>query len=366
MKKKIYVTQPFLPPLNEYIKYLEEIWDCGILTHNGPLVQKLEKELIKRLQVNNLIATSNATMALQLAIKALNLKGEIITTPFTYIATIAAINWEKCTPIFVDIDEETFNIDSTKIEEKITKKTSAILGVHTFSNPCNIEAIEKIAKDNKLKVIYDSAHGMFVNYKNKSLLEYGDISIVSFHATKLFNTVEGGACITESDILAEKIKSYRFFGFNEKKDIVTHGTNAKMTEVHAAMGLATLKYMDEVRKSRREKYELYKKLLSSNENVKFQKINEESHNYSYMPVLFKSENILKQVLKILNDNNIFPRRYFYPSLNKVKVISTYEDNLEKAEDIATRILCLPLYNKLKTEDIEIICYLINQIAYRDS
>jgi dTDP-4-amino-4,6-dideoxygalactose transaminase len=360
LNKKIYVTQPFLPPLKEYVRYLERIWESGILTHNGPLVQKLEKELIKILHVNNLIATSNATMALQLAIKALDLKGEIITTPFTFIATIAAINWENCTPIFVDIDEETFNIDTTKIEEKITKKTSAILGVHTFSNPCNIEDIEKIAKDNKLKVIYDSAHGMFVNYKNKSLLEYGDISIVSFHATKLFNTVEGGACITQSDILANKIKSHRFFGFNESKDIVTHGTNAKMTEIHAAMGLATLKYMDDVKKRRREKYELYKELLSSNDNIKFQTINKQFYNYSYMPVLFKNETILNQVIKVLNSNNIFPRRYFYPSLNKVKGISTCNEKLEKAESISTRIICLPLYHQLLNKDIEFISQLINQ------
>lgn len=361
LDKKIYVTQPFLPPLHEYVSYLERIWQSGILTHNGPLVQELEKKLKDILKLRNIVITANGTLAIQLAIKALHLKGEIITTPFSFIATAAAINWQNCKPVFVDIDPKSFNIDPKKIEELITKKTIAILGVHTFSNPCDIEAIRKIAQKYNLKVIYDAAHGMFVNYKDKSILEYGDISILSFHATKIFNTVEGGACITESDKIADKIKKFRFFGFNNDKEIVDGGTNAKMTEVHAAMGLATLNYMDDVMKSRKKKYELYKKVLSHTECLAFQTINKESYNYSYMPILFESEEILQAVIKKLNKNNVFPRRYFYPVLNKINVISDSNESLPVAEDISKRILCLPLYYTLEDADIEFICCLIKQV-----
>lgn len=356
-KKPIHVTQPSLPPLDEYVKILEGVWERGILTHNGPLVQQLEKDLIDYLNVKKLVAVTNGTIAIQLAIRALNLEGEIITSPFTWIATVSAIKWEKCRPVFADVQPDTFNIDPQKIEEKITDKTSAILPVHVFSNPCDVEAIQKIADKYKLKVIYDAAHAMCVYYKGKSLLECGDISATSFHATKIFQSGEGGACITNDQQLFERLRRLRFFGHDEKKDIVDEGINGKMTEVHAALGLASLKWLDDVLRDRREKYELYMQRLGKSSFIKFQKFPAESYNYSYMPVLFEDENQLLAVVKKLNEHDIYPRRYFYPALNTVKAVSVYE-NFPVAEDLASRILCLPLFYTLKKKDIEYICSLI--------
>lgn len=360
MKKNeqpIYVTQPSLPPLDEYVKILEGVWERGILTHNGPLVQQLEKDLIKYLHVGNLVAVTSGTIAIQLAIRALRLKGEIITTPFTWIATTSAIMWENCKPVFADVQPDTFNIDPQKIEEKITDQTSAILPVHVFSNPCDVDAIQQIADKHNLKVIYDAAHAMCVNYKGKSVLEYGDISATSFHATKIFQSGEGGACITKDQQLFERLRRLRFFGHDEKKDIVDEGINGKMTEVHAALGLASLKWLDDVLRDRREKYELYMYLLGKCGFIKFQKFPADSYNYSYMPVLFEDEKQMLAVADKLNNHNIHPRRYFYPALNTVKFLSVKEE-FHVSVDLASRILCLPLFCSLKKTDIEYICSLI--------
>jgi len=355
--KPIYVTQPSLPPLSEYVHILEGVWESGILTHNGPLVQQLEKELIDYLNVNNLVAVTSGTIAIQLAIHALNLSGEIITTPFTWIATISAIIWEKCKPVFVDVQPDTFNMDPLKIEERITDKTCAILPVHVFSNPCDIDAIQEIADKHNLKVIYDAAHAMCVNYNGKSVLEYGDISATSFHATKIFQSGEGGACITNDQKLSERLRSLRFFGHDEKKDIIDEGMNGKMTEIHAALGLANMKWLDDVLHDRRDKYELYMDLLGKCAFIKFQKFPPDSYNYSYLPVLLESEDQLLTISENLNKNGIYPRRYFYPALNTVKVIAAYKC-FPIAEDLASRILCLPLFYTLKKKDIEYICSLI--------
>jgi dTDP-4-amino-4,6-dideoxygalactose transaminase len=360
IEKPIYVTQPSLPPLNEYVEILKGVWERGILTHNGPLVQQLEKDLIKYLGLENLVAVTSGTIAIQLAIRALNLSGEIITTPFTWIATISAIMWERCRPVFVDVQPDTFNIDPQKIEEKITDKTSAILPVHVFSNPCDIEAIKKIADKYNLKIIYDAAHAMCVNYKGKSILEYGDISATSFHATKIFQSGEGGACVTNDQQLFERLRRLRFFGHDEKKDIIDEGMNGKMTEIHAALGLSSLKWIDNVLQDRRVKYELYMDLLAKYNFIKFQKFLADSYNYSYLPVLLENEKQLISVVNHLNKHNIYPRRYFHPALNTVKVISASE-NFPVAEDLASRILCLPLFYTLKKRDIEYICSLIGQL-----
>ena len=355
--KPIYVTQPSLPPLDEYMDILKGVWERGILTHNGPLVQQLEKELLSFLNVKKLVAVTNGTIAIQLAIRALNLEGEIITTPFTWIATVSAIMWEKCNPVFVDVQPDTFNIDPQKIEEKITDKTCAILPVHVFSNPCDVDAIQAVADKYKLKVIYDAAHAMCVNYKGKSLLEYGDISATSFHATKIFQSGEGGACITNDQQLFESLRRLRFFGHDEKKDIIDEGLNGKMTEIHAALGLANLKWLDRVLQDRREKYELYMNLLGTSGFVKFQKFPADAYNYSYMPVLFEDEGKMLAVADRLNKQNIYPRRYFYPALNTLKFLSVTE-RFPVAENLASRILCLPLFYTLKNKDIENICNLI--------
>ena len=357
--KSIYVTQPSLAPLEEYMDVLKGVWERGILTHNGPVVQSLEKQLAEKLNINNLVAVSNGTIAIQMAIKALGLKGEIITTPFTWVATVSAIKWENCTPVFCDIDPQTLNINPSKIEELITNKTVAIMPVHVFGNPCDVEVIDAIAKKYKLKVIYDGAHAIGSTYNGKSVLEYGDISATSLHATKLFNTAEGGACITTNSELHEKLKRIRFFGHNDAKDIVEDGFNGKMTEVHAALGIANMKCFDEVLKDREAKYNLYKEALSDMPGLKFQKVKWGTTNYSYFPVIFESEKQLLKVEKSLNNENIFPRRYFYPSVNTYANIVAYQE-CPISEVISKRILCLPLYWNLNQSDISQIIELIEE------
>jgi len=357
MNKPIYVTMPSLAPLDEYNEILKGVWERGILTHNGPLVQQLEQDLCKKLDINHFVAVSNGTIAIQMAIKVLELKGEIITSPFTWIATVSAIKWEGCTPVFCDIDTENLNIDPQKIEELITDKTVAIMPVHVFGNPCNVEAIEIIAKKHNLKVIYDAAHAIGSTYKGKSVLEYGNISATSLHATKLLNTGEGGGCITKDNELHEKLKRIRFFGHNDEKNVIEDGFNGKMTEVHAALGLANLKYYDEVLTDRKRKYMLYKEILQKNNSLSFQKNDTGESNYSYFPVIFESEEKLLEIEKKLNQNNIFPRRYFYPSVNTYTKVVDYQPT-PISEDISKRILCLPLYWKLTEEDIKRICDII--------
>jgi dTDP-4-amino-4,6-dideoxygalactose transaminase len=355
--KPIYVTQPSLPPLEEYMELLEGVWESGILTHNGPLLQQLEREICSKLKIKNFVAVTNGTVALQMAIKALELKGEIITTPFTWIATISAIKWEGCTPVFCDIDPGTLNINPALIESLITEKTVAIMPVHVFGNPCDIEAIEAIAKKHGLKVIYDGAHAIGSVYKGKSILEYGDITATSLHATKLLNTVEGGGCIAVDHQLNEKLKRIRFFGHNDDKNIVEDGFNGKMTEVHAAVGIANLRYMDQVLTDREEKYNLYRNSLSDIDFIGFQELKHGTPNYSYFPVIFNSERKLLEVEKNLNNAKIYPRRYFYPSVNTYTQVVDYQ-KMQVSEDISSRILCLPLYWKLTNKEINEIVSII--------
>lgn len=359
-RKPIYVNQPSLAPMKDYVPYLEQIWESGIMTHNGPLMQQLEVDLSHYLGVDDVVCVANGTCALQLAIRTLNLSGEIITTPFTFIATASIVAWERCKPVFVDIDPDTWNIDPNKIEERITDKTCAILPVHVFSAPCEIESIQAIADRHNLKVIYDAAHAMCVGFAGKSILSYGDISCMSFHATKLFNTCEGGACVTNDKELAARIRRMRFFGFDEKKEIVDEGMNAKMTEVSAALGLANLPYLNSVRRNRREKYELYQSLLTEYEYIRFQQFNPEEYNYSYMPIVFDSEERLSHAITKLNAENIYPKRYFYPALHETNIFNNV--SLPISESVARRVLCLPLYDNLAVNDIKRICKLLSQAA----
>lgn len=349
-KKNIYVTMPTLAPLEEVTELMKGIWESGIMTHNGPLVQRFEKECAEKLGVPQMVTCTNGTIGLQMAIRALRLKGEIITTPFTFIATINSILWEGCTPVFVDIDPETLNIDPSKIEEKITYHTVGIMPVHVFGNSCDIEAIDAIAKEHNLKVIYDACHSVGVNYKGKSIFQYGDISVTSFHATKMLNTAEGGGVFTLNKELDNKLRRIRFFGFENHADIVEDGTNGKMTEVHAAVGIANLRYLDAALADRKEKYGRYKEILSQNPNIHFQKIST-GCNYSYFPAIFKDEETTLKVISVLNAENIFPRRYFYPSVNTFNKLIPYIA-MPNSEDVASRILCLPLYKDLKMLDVE--------------
>jgi len=362
--KPIYVTQPSLSPLQEFTALLEGVWERGILTHNGPLVQQLEKELEKTLDIPRFVAVANGTIALQMAIRALGLAGsggEIIIPSFTWVATVSAIKWEGCTPICCDIDSQTLNVDPESIEKHITDRTVAIMPVHVFGNPCDVEAIAAIAEQHGLKVIYDAAHAIGSTWKGESVLAKGDISATSLHATKLLNTGEGGGCITTQKELWEKLERIRFFGHDAQKDIVEDGFNGKMTEVHAALGLANLRYYHEVLSDRKQKYQCYLEWLKDVPGLQFQA--QQPHgetNYSYFPVIFEDEATLLRVTEALAKEQIYPRRYFYPSVNTFSKIMPYQPT-PIAEDIARRILCLPHYFRLELFDMERICECIREV-----
>ena len=341
----INVTKSYLPNIEKYKNYIDEIYKTAWLTNQGPLVQKLEKRLAQYLGVKNIVLVSNGTIALEIAYRALDLKGEVITTPFSFVATTSSLVTNRLTPIFVDIDEKTFNLSPENIEEKITSKTSAILPVHVFGNACEVEEIEQIANKHNLKVVYDAAHAFDVKYKDNSVLNYGDISTLSFHATKLFHTIEGGALIINDDELVQKVRYLINFGIKSPTEIPHLGTNAKMNEFEAAMGLCILDDIEDIKTNRKKVVENYKIGLES--LVTFQEQNNQaSENYSYFPILFKNEEELLKIQKVLNDENIFPRRYFYPSLDTLEYIEPKQE-CKISRDISKRILCLPIYAELE-------------------
>jgi dTDP-4-amino-4,6-dideoxygalactose transaminase len=352
----INVTKTYLPPLEEYVRYLEGIWERGWLTNHGVLTLELEQKLKEYLDVKHLYLVNNGTIALQIAIKALGLKDEIITTPFSYVATVSSIVWENCKPVFCDIIKDDFTIDVNKIEKLITRDTSAILATHVYGFPCNVEKINLIAQKHNLRVIYDAAHAFGVKYKSKSVLQYGDISTLSFHATKLFHTVEGGAVITNDDDIAHKISYMRNFGHNGPEAFFGLGINGKISEFHSAMGLCILPKIENFILIRKEIKELYDNLLKHTALVFPVITNDSNYNYSYYPVIFPSEEKLLKVRKVLNDNEVFPRRYFYPSLNSLNYVNK-QDTLV-SEDISKRVLCLPIYIELDEVSVNSICNII--------
>jgi dTDP-4-amino-4,6-dideoxygalactose transaminase len=355
----INVTKTFLPPIEEYQNQLQKIWKNEWLTNRGELVIELEEKLKKRLSVSNIILMNNGTIPIQIAMKLLGKQGEIITTPFSYVATSAAIIWENCTPVFVDINPAYFSIDENKIEQAITSKTTCILATHVFGNPCNIEAIENIAKKHNLKVIYDAAHAFGVTYNNQSIFQYGDVSTCSFHATKLFHTGEGGAVFCQDDELFKQFFYSHNFGHNGPLDFHGLGINGKISELQGAMGLSVLPYMDKIISARKNAVEFYLKNLNDQQLV-FMKIRENTQwNYSYFPVVFKSEEALLKVQNNLNSELIFPRRYFYPSLNTIKYVNSLK--MEVSEDISKRILCLPLNHELSEDTLLNIINIINAV-----
>lgn len=353
------VTKPFLPGIQEFESYMSSIWERQWLTNNGPLVNEFELKLKNYLHIKHLLYVSNGTMALQIAIKALDLKGEIITTPFSFVATTNSIVWEGCTPVFVDIDEETFNIDPAKIEAAITPKTSAILATHVYGNPCDIDAIQKIADQYSLKVIYDAAHCFGTKYKNKSVFEYGDISTTSFHATKLFHTIEGGAVFTKCPDLLKKMALMRNFGHNGPDEFAELGINAKNCEFHAAMGLCNLKQVDDILDKRRLLSFYYWKALAPLK-AKYPKLNEDlDYNYAYFPVLFDSTEMMLSCLKALENEKIYCRRYFYPPLSSLPFLAPAY--MPVCESVASRIMCLPLYHTLTSSDLDLITRIILRV-----
>lgn len=353
----ITVTKTFLPPIAEYNKQVQRIWDNQWLTNRGELVLELEDKLKAYLKVNHILVTNNGTVPIQIALKLLGNGGEIITTPFSYVATTAAIVWENCIPVFVDIHPEYLTIDETKIEAAITHKTTAILATHVFGNPCNIEVIETIAKKHNLKVIYDAAHCFGVEYNNKSIFEYGDVSTCSFHATKLFHTGEGGAIFSNDTNLQHQLFYSHNFGHNGPLDFYGLGINGKISELQAAMGLAVFPYMETIVMERKKVVDYYNQHLDFSK-LKSLKIRENtSWNYSYYPIIFENEAQLLKVEKELNDNQIFPRRYFYPSLNTIEYTNGMA--MPISESVASRIMCLPLYVGLDTKILEKIIAKIN-------
>ncbi len=352
------VTKTFLPPQEEYQTILKEAWDAGWITNRGVLVLELEEKLKQYLGVPHVIATTNGTLPLQIALKLLGKGGEIITTPFSYVATTAAIVWENCTPVFVDIHPEYLTIDESKIEAAITNKTTAILATHVFGNPCNVEAIETIAKKHNLKVIYDAAHCFGVTYKGKSIFNYGDVSTCSFHATKLFHTGEGGAMMCSDPDLYHQLFYSHNFGHNGPLAFHGLGINGKMSELQAAMGLAVFPYMETILAERKKVVGFYNTNLDFSK-IKTLKIRENTQwNDSYYPVIFESEEQLLKVENSLLENKIIPRRYFYPSLNTIGY--TNGKSMSISESIASRILCLPLYVGIDLTDLKKIVNLINR------
>lgn len=341
-----------MPSLEEYETYVRGIWQRQWLTNNGPLVNELEIQLKQYLGVPHLLYVSNGTSALQIAIKALELKGEIITTPFSFIATTSSILWEGWKPVFVDIDRHTFNINPALIEAAITPRTSAIVATHVFGNPCDIDAIQQIAAKHNLKVIYDASHCFGTKYKGQSVFRYGDISITSFHATKLFHTIEGGAVFTSDPDLLRKMAYMRNFGFNGPEDFACIGINGKNSEFHAAMGLVNLKYANELLQKRKEQYLQYAGFLQS-QDVQLQTIDANAcYNYAYFPVVFPSEEVLKRTERALVAHSIHPRRYFYPSLHTLQFVEKYE--CANSLHIAPRIMCLPMHHHLTQEELHMI------------
>lgn len=355
----INVTKAYLPNKVKYQSYVDRIYNSGWLTNNGLLLQELEKRLAEHLGVKHLICVANGSLALQLAYKALDLKGEVITTPFSFASTASTLAWEGLKPIFADIDVKSYNLNPDKIESLITDQTSAIVPVHVFGNPCEVDQIQTIADKYNLKVIYDAAHAFGVQYKGESVLNYGDISTISFHSTKLFHTIEGGAVITDDDELAKIIRLLINFGITGPTSIESIGINAKMNEFEAAMGLCILDEIEIIKEQRAEIWKTYQANLSG--LVNFQKWNKYSqNNYAYAPVLFESEEQLLKVEAKLKENDIIPRRYFYPSLDTLEYLHS-KQVCKSSRNIAGRILCLPIYLGLDNESLQKVIRLLEEL-----
>lgn len=345
----INVTKSYLPNQDRYLNYVKKIYQSNHLTNNGPLVRELEARLREYLGVKNIILVSNGTIALNIAYLALGLSGEAITTPFSFVATTSSLCLNGIRPIFSDINNDTFNLSVEQLERNITQHTQAIVPVHVFGNPCEVEQIGRIAKKYNIKVVYDAAHAFGVSYQGQSVLNYGDVSTLSFHATKLFHSIEGGAIITQDDELDVRMRQLINFGIQDETNIPYLGTNAKMNEFEAAMGLCVLDEIDVIFEQRQAIYEYYQQSLK--DDFKLQSINPNcQHNYSYFPVVCETEERLLAIKAELNSFGIYPRRYFYPSLDRLTFLGELSTDCHYAQSISSRILCLPLYPGLEVQD----------------
>jgi dTDP-4-amino-4,6-dideoxygalactose transaminase len=360
----IYVTKPYLPPLEELIPYLETIWKSGIVTNNGPFHAELENALAKYLGVKYISLFTNATLALITALQALKISGEVITTPFSFVATSHSLLWNNLEPIFVDIDPNTLNIDPLKIEKAITKNTTAIMSVHCYGQPCDVDAIQKIADTYNLRVIYDAAHAFGVQCHCGSVLNHGDLSVLSFHATKVFNTFEGGAIICHDPKLKEHIDQLKNFGITSEVSVETCGINGKMSEFNAALGLVQLKHIDKAISQRRSIDLQYRNSLKNVKGIKCLETNANSCNYSYFPIFVKSEYHLSRddLYKKLKQLGVNSRRYFYPLISEFSMYRSFpsssSSNLPCATQAAKEVMCLPIYPDLDIAVVDEICSII--------
>jgi dTDP-4-amino-4,6-dideoxygalactose transaminase len=365
MQKNIYVTQPQMPPLDEFLPYLSEIWESKILTNSGPFHEKLENELCTYLGVNHISLFTNATIALVTSFQALKIIGEVITTPYSFVATAHSLLWSGIKPVFVDIDHKTLNIDPNKIEAAITSQTTAILPVHCYGHPCDVDAIEKIANKYNLKVIYDAAHAFGVKCHCGSVLSHGDLSVVSFHATKVFNTFEGGAIISSDEKTKILIDQLKNFGHTDETNVLATGINGKMSEINAAFGLLQLKYVDRSIKKRQAIDVHYREQLKNVKGIYcLQNSGEEVPNHAYFPILVKDNFPISrdELYQRLKNIGIYSRRYFYPLITHYPMYSglpsANEKNLPNAKEASEQILCLPIYPELTIESVDKISQFI--------
>jgi len=371
--KNIYVTQPFLPPLEEFIPYLEEIWESKWLTNGGPFHQEFELSLAKHLGVEHIALFANGTLALVTALQALRVTGEVITTPYSFVATAHSLLWNSITPVFVDIDHRTCNIDPDKIEQAITPRTTAIMPVHCYGNPCNVERIQEIADIYGLKVIYDAAHAFGVTYKGESLLKHGDLSVLSFHATKVFNTFEGGAIVCPDSKTKQRIDYLKNFGHAGEVTVVAPGINGKMNEVQAAFGMLQLKYIEEAIARRREIDILYRHSFENTPGITIlDQQSDTSRNYPYFPIFINNEFPISrdELYQKLREKNIYARRYFYPLITDFPMYrglpSANRETLSVANEVAHKVLCLPIYPDLSNAQIAEIVNVIRTLSVIDS
>jgi dTDP-4-amino-4,6-dideoxygalactose transaminase len=355
----VFVTQPYLPPLEEFIPYLEKIWDNKILTNCGPFHHQLEKELCKYLGVKHISLFTNATIALVTALQALRITGEVITTPYSFVATAHSLLWNGIKPVFVDIDPKTLNLDPSKIEAAITPQTTAIMPVHCYGHPCDVDAIQKIADNYNLKVIYDAAHAFGVECHCGSVLNHGDLSVLSFHATKVFNTFEGGAIISPDEKTKIRIDQLKNFGHVGETSVVAPGINGKMSEFNAAFGLLQLKHIDQALAKRKAIDAAYREQLKDIKGIEcLNGSGETISNYSYFPILIKNDYPISRddLNQRLKDAGINPRRYFYPLITEFPMYrglpSANPENLKHASAASKQILCLPIYPDLSLDVVE--------------
>lgn len=365
--KPILVTQPFLPPLEEFQVYLKQIWESKWLTNNGKFHQDLEKALCEYLGVKYISLFANGTLALITAIQALKISGEVITTPYSFVATTHSLWWNNIKPVFVDIEPNTLNLDPDKIEAAITPKTTAIMPVHVYGNPCNVQRIKEIADTYGLKVIYDAAHTFGVTINNNSVLNFGDLSVMSFHATKVYNTFEGGAIVCHDAATKKRIDNLKNFGFVNETTVVTPGINAKMNEVQAAMGLLQLKYIDGNIEKRKHIAETYREKLKEINGLTFlEDMPDVKHCYSYFPILVDKNKFGKtrdELYEELKKNNIYGRRYFYPLISQFPTYHSLESaqpgKMPIAEKITEQVICLPIYSELEVIEVKRICEIMH-------